>query len=490
MDNNSKEKNKSLRRAMTAEKLTEMLREIDISAAVDSEGAYSATARLTALFDHGTFSRVGAYINRSSEPDEPAGVICGYGAVGGRLVYAFVQDRARMDGAFDSSCGKLICDLYTMAVRNGAPIVGIFDSDGGCIYEGVRMLAALGRTMSANSSAASVIPRIALVPGVCGGTHAVLASSFDFLISVRSSEKSGSDIYAVSPFVSGKKCAPAAEGISAYEAEDEADLYRYARKLISFLPSNNNEGTAVDRDVPEYELQRSPDLKGLCGEALISELSDKKNYICLFSEYATEIAAGFASMGGVGCAFIASERGQNDGALTPAACRVITKIQKFADSFGIPLVAFVDCPGFDNSVTDNAFYLDAASAMTDAFCFSSNPKISVVIGRAYGPGFVYMASKSVGADIAFALTDSCISALSPESSVAFVWNDRIKEGDLTASREMLEVEWREKLASPNDAALCGEIDDIITPSELRPRVISALHMLLGKARFEPMRRKR
>ena len=187
---------------------------------------------------------------------------------------------------------------------------------------------------------------------------------------------------------------------------------------------------------------------------------------------------------------MASERTQKDGALTPAACRVITKIQKFADSFGIPMLSFVDCPGFDNSVDNNAFYLESASAMCDAFAFSSNPKITSVIGRAYGVGFVYMASKSIGADIAFALTDACISALSPEASVAFVWNERIRQNDLTASREMLEIEWREKLASPNDAALCGEIDDILTPSELRPRVIAALHMLLGKKNAPPARKKR
>lgn len=486
MDNNSKEKNKSLRRAMTAEKLTEMLREIDVSAAVESDGEYTAMARLTALFDHGTFSRVGAYMNRSSNPDEPAGVICGYGAVGGRLVYAFAQDRARMNGAFDSTSGKLICDLYAMAMRNGAPIVGIFDSDGAYIYEGAKMLAALGRTAAANSSAVGIVPRIALVPGVCGGTHAVLASSFDFLISVKDS----TEVYAVSPFVNGTKTFPAPEGISAYQAEDEAELYRFARNLIGFLPSNNAEGTAVDYELPEFELQRAPNLRSLCGEALVAEISDKKNYIRLFSEYAPEIAVGFASVGGVGCAYMASERAQKDGALTPAACRAITKIQKFADSFGIPMLSFVDCPGFDNSVTDQAFYLESAAAMCDAFAFSSNPKITAVIGRAYGPGFVYMASKSLGADIAFALTDACISALSPESSVAFVWNERIKQNDLTSSREMLEIEWREKLASPNDAALCGEIDDILTPSELRPRVIAALHMLLGKKNAPPACKRR
>ncbi len=486
MDNNSKEKNKSLRRAMTAEKLTEMLREIDVSAAVESNGEYTASARLTALFDHGTFSRIGAYMNRSSDPDEPAGVICGYGAVGGRLVYAFAQDRARMNGAFDSTSGKLICDLYAMALRNGAPIVGIFDSDGAYIYEGAKMLSALGRTAAANSSAVGIVPRIALVPGVCGGTHAVLASSFDFLISVKES----TELYAVSPFVNGTKSFPAAEGIAAYEAEDESELYRYARNLIGFIPSNNTEGTAVDYEIPEFELQRAPDLRSLCGEALIAEIADKKNYIRLFAEYAPEIAVGFASVGGVGSAYMASDRAHKDGVLTPAACRAITKIQKFADSFGLPMISFVDCPGFDNSVTDQALYLDCAAAMCDAFAFSSNPRITTVIGRAYGAGFVCTASKSLGADIAFALTDACISALSPEASVAFVWNERIKQNDLTASREMLELEWREKLASPNDAALCGEIDDILTPSELRPRLIAALHMLLGKKNAPPVRKKR
>lgn len=486
MDNNSKEKNKSLRRAMTAEKLTEMLREIDISAAVESSGSYTAQARITALFDHGTFSRVGAYMTRSSDPDEPAGVICGYGAVGGRLVYAFAQDKNRMSGAFDSVSGKLICDFYAMALRNGAPIVGIFDSDGACIYEGAKMLSSIGKTFTANSSAVGSIPRIALVPGVCGGTSAVLASSFDFLISVKDS----AEIYAVSHFVNEARSTPAADGISAYEAADEADLYRFARSLIGFLPSNNTEGAAVDFDVPDFELQRAPDLSSLCGETLIAEIADKKNYIRLFAEYAPEIAVGFASVGGVGCAYMASDRAYKDGALTPAACRSVTKIQKFADAFGIPMLSFVDCPGFDNSVTDNAFYLDSASAMCDAFAFSSNPKITSVIGRAYGPGFIYMASKSIGADICFALNDSVISALSPEASVAFLWNDKIREGDLTASREMLELDWREKYASPNDAALCGEVDDILTPSELRPRVVSALHMLLGKKNAVPARRKR
>lgn len=485
MDNNSKEKNKSLRRAVTAEKLTEMLREIDISAAVENGGEYTASARLTALFDHGTFSRIGAYVNRSSDPDAPAGVICGYGAVGGRLVYAFAEDRARMGGALDSASLKLVRDLYALAMRNGAPIVGIFDSAGATVYEGASMLASIGRLMSTNSSASGIIPRIAIVPGACGGSNAVLASSFDFLLTVKSSE-----IYAVPPFVSGCAAAPALDGLSAYEAEDEASLFRFTRTLLSFIPSNNREGTAVDSEISEHELNRAPKLKGMCGEAVISEISDGKKYVRLFSEHAPEVAVGFFTIGGISCAFVSSERSCKDGALTPAACNVIAKLQKFADAFAMPLVVLVDCPGFDNGISEQSLYLEAASRLTDAMCNSQNPKVSVVMGRAYGAGFIYMASKAFGADIAFALDDACISALAPESSVAFLWNDRINEGDLTSSREQLEEKWREEHASPNEAALCGEIDDILSSSELRPRLVSALHMLLGKTTFDAVRRKR
>lgn len=463
MENNSKEKNKSMRRAATAEKLTEMLREIDISSAVEDSGVYSALARLTALFDRGTFSRMGAFVNRSSYPNEPAGVICGYGAVGGRLVYAFAQDSTRMDGAFDAGMGKLICDLYNAAMQSGAPIVGIFDSKADCIYEGARMLSALGRTFKANSGASGVIPRIAIVPGACTGSQAVLASSFDFLISL-SGEKQKSEIYAVTPLSDGVPFDPACMGISCFAAADEAELYRYARKLISFIPSNNKEGTAIDPELTEYDLSRTVDVRGLCGEELMCEISDEKNYIRLFADYSPEIAVGFASVGGVACACIASDRRYRDGMLTPSACRVIAKLQGFADSFGMPLLAFVDCPGLDDSVTDNAGYLDSLASLADAFCFSTNPKVSAVIGRAYGTGFVYMCSKSCGADVAFALTDAVISAIAPEASV--------------------------ELASLNDAALCGEIDDILTPSELRPRVVSALHMLLGKPSFDSSRKKR
>lgn len=482
MTNNGAEKKKSTLRAVTAERLTEMLKDIDVSHGKTKDGAYSARARITALFDRNTFSEVGAYINRSrsSNPDEFSGVICGYGAIGGRLAFAFVQDRARMGGAFGRYSAKKIISLYEMAQKNGAPIIGIFDSDGVSVYEGVRALAGLGNTLGASSRAAGSIPRIALIPGVCGGNMAVLASGFDFVLSTAPGDKTGSEIFAISPFVNGVTVT-ADTGFTSIETKDEDELYDTARKLLSFLPSSGAEGPVI----ADGDLDAKPDITGLTGEALVSAIADKNNYIRLWSRYAPGLAAGFAVVGGVSCAYIANDRTHKGGAITPQACRVVARIEKFADRFGIPLISLVDCPGFDSGEKDDAEYISAAADLIDAMQNSTNAKISAVVGRAYGPGFVYMASKSCGGDIAFATPDSCISTLSPEASVALLWNDRIRAADLSASREMLEREWREQYASPNEAALCGEIDDIVSAKDMRARIVSALQMLIGKSTLKP-----
>lgn len=491
MSNNGGEKKKSLLRALTAEKLTEMLKEIDVSAVKGKEGEFSARARITALFDHGTFSEIGTYMNRSSDPDEAEGVICGYGAVDGRLTFAFAQDRNRMNGAFDEVAGKKIDALYAMAVKNGAAVVGIFDSDGTCVYEGVKAMSALGRTLGASARAAGIVPRIALVSGVCGGSMAVLASAFDFVLTVKASDGAGSDIYAVSPFVTGVISDPARNGVSAVETEDENDLFATARKLLSYVPSNNAAGPVIIEEIAEPE--RPANVAGLTGDGLAAMLGDGRDFLRLWAGWSEGLTVGFTSLGGIACAYAISDKTVNDGALTPASMKAAARMIKFADAFGIPMITAVDCPGF--SVTegenhDDAAYLEAAADLVNAVSCAANPRVAAVIGRAYGAGFIYLASKAMGNDVTFALPEACISALSPEASVALVWNDRISDADLSSTREMLETEWKEKLSSPNEAALCGEVDDIVSSDELRARVVSALNMLLGKARTEPVRRRR
>ncbi len=474
------EKNKGLRKQLTSEKLTEMLKEIDISAVKESEGKYSARAGLTALFDHGTFSETGKYVAGSSDPETAESVICGYGAVNGELVFAFAQDRSRQNGAFDEYSEKKIVALYDMALKNGAPIVGIFDSDGIAVYEGVRALASLGRTLSAACASGGVVPRIAIVPGVCGGTMGVWASTFDFVLTVDGDGEHKSELYAVSPFVSGGKNIRAESGASCLGCASADEAFAAARRLLSFLPSNRAEGTPVG----EGDLDRAADIAGLTGEELVAQLADGngKEFIRLWGEYAPEMVAGFARIGGVSCAVIANDSRVGEGALTVRACKAAAEIQSFAGRFGMPLISLADSSGLDRNEKDSAAYISAARDMVTSLVLYDNAKIGAVVGNAYGAGFMYMGSKALGADVAFALPDARIGALSPETSVAFLWNDRVREDDIFSTREMLEREWSEKILSPAEAAVAGEIDDIVSPAELRARIVSALYMLLGKSR--------
>ena len=430
-----------------------------------------ARARLAALFDEGSFAEIGTYVCRSTDIKSPAGVICGYGAINGRLAFAFAEDRARMRGAFDKAGSEKILALYDMARRNGAPVFEIYDSDGLFIREGVRALAAVGSTLARARTLHGVVPRVALVPGNCGGTMAALAASADFLLSCRGE----GEIYAVSPFLTGRKPAPADKGISDLELADEDALFAAARELMGYIPSNAADGAVQTADA---DLVGAPDASGLAGTELIAALADGGKYLRLDGAYAPGLAAGFGVFGGVSCAFLASVPTADDGALSVPALRAAEKLVRFADAFSIPLLSFVDCPGFSGE-GDDAELIRAAADLSAALAEAKNPRVSVVTGRAYGPAFILLASRTLGSDVTYALPDAQVSALSPEASVAFVENDRVgRDG----SRAELVDEWRVRRADPEDGAICGEIDDIVSPVDLRPRVLSAVQMLLGKSR--------
>ncbi|MBO4322877.1 MAG: hypothetical protein J5919_07750 [Clostridia bacterium] len=489
MANTNPIKKRSLRRQLTAEKLGEMLREIEVDAAGKvGDGEYTARARITALFDRGSFAETGRFINRSSDPDEASGVITGYGSVGGRLVFAFAEDRSRMKGACDSAGGKKIRLLIETAVRNGSPVVGIFDSDGISVTEGISALSALGEVASASAAAAGEVPRIALIPGVCGATSAAIAASFDFVLSLRRKDGSGTDLFAAPPFQSGELINPAVSGISCFEASSEPELYETAQKLISLIPQNSSEGCSISDHDPSEE-NRSPDLGGLTGRALCEAVSDAGASLPLFAASSEGLAIAAAPLGGVGCMIAAGDRTVSDGALTRGAAEALAKTAAFADAFGMPLVLLTDCPGID--VSDGSpEYLNSLAELSKVMASSTNPRVTAFVGRAYGAGFVLLGSRSSGSDAVFALPDSAISAMSPESSVAFLWNEKVRANDLSSSREMLEREWREKYSSPVEAAIAGEVDDILPADALRPRIISAVYMLIGKSRTGRGRRSR
>lgn len=439
--------------------------------------------RIETLFDSSTFVELGAYTRRSENSQDIESVVCGYGAVNGRLVFAFAQDSGINKGAFGERHAKKIADMYSLAIKNGAPVVGVFDSAGAVVYDGATAMAAYGRVMKCVSDASGIIPQIALIGGTCTGSAAVLASMFDVTVTVKNSSK----LYVNSPFVTGEENSAAivtASGLSVTEADNEEEAFAFVKKLINILPHNNAEG-AVAFDIDD-DINRtlSFDTKNYNINGLLTDISDSGSFIRLYEKYSSNICVGFARFGGVVSGIIASDP-SNGGILDISSARIASRIVSFCDSFGIPVVTLVDSKGLDTSDgVEGAAYACELSRLAMAYTSSDNAKVTVVLGAAYGAAYTLLGSKSLGADIAYALDDACISVLSPEASVAFLWNDKVGE----RTREEVEDEWKAKYASAADAAACGEIDDVIEASELRKRICAALSMLAYKADGAPARK--
>lgn len=436
--------------------------------------------RIECLFDAGTFVELGAYTRRPTSSEDFESVVCGYGAVDGKLVFAFAQDSGRTKGAFGERHAKKIADMYSLAVKNGAPVVGVFDSAGAVIYDGAAALAAYGKFMKCVSDASGIIPQIALIDGVCGGSSAVVASMFDFAVTVKDKSK----LYVNSPFVigeeAGKSAFAVANGLAAAEAENEAEAFAFVKKLLSAIPQNNAEGVISADITDDINRAVSFDSDNYKIDELIATLSDNGQFVRVYEKYADSLCAGFASFGGVMAGVVAV-----CGKLDIRAARAAAKTVSFCDSFGLPVLTLVDSEGLDVSLeAESAAYASELSRLAMAYASADNAKVTVVLGKAYGAAFTLLGSKAMGADMAYALEDACISVLSPEASVAFVWNDKVGE----KSREEVEAEWKEKCASAADAADCGEIDDVIESAELRQRICSALSMLALKANGTPERK--
>lgn len=436
-------------------------------------------ARLESIFDSGTFVELGAYTKRQGSESDFEGVLCGYGAVNGKLAFAFVQDSGRTKGAFGERHAKKIANMYALAVKNGAPVIGVFDSAGAVVYDGASALAAYGRFMKCISDASGIIPQIAVIDGVCGGSSAVAASMFDFTVTIKDKSK----LYVNSPFIVGEGTGSSefatANGISAYGAKDEADAFAFVRALVNALPANNADGAFNDNG-DDMNRAVSFDADNYNAKELIASIADNGSFTELYADYTDNAVLGIASFGGITTGVVAATN-----KLNIKAARAISKLVSFCDSFALPVLTLVDSEGLEVSAeAESAAYASELARLAYAYTSSNNAKLTVVVGKAYGAAFTLLGSKSVGADMALALPTACISVLSPEASVAFVWNSKVGE----QSREELETEWKEKCASAAEACDRGEIDDIVAPEELRARVCAGFAMLASKAEGAPTRR--
>ena len=421
--------------------------------------------KIASLFDAGTFVEIGAYIKRSGSNETYDGVICGYGAVSGKLAFAFVQDCDRTKGAFDEAGARKIEMLYEMAIKNGAPVIGVFDSAGAVVLDGSAALSAYGRFVSCVAKASGIVPQIAVYDGICTGMALTIANMFDLSVKVEGK----AELYLTAT-------ANEKDMLCAIDAKDEDEAFAAVRNLVEILPQNNKDDAS---QMSGDDAARAVSVAGLTGKALVEALADNG----VFTEiYAKEsgIVTGFAFLGGTLCGVIASNTACDAGKIGFLGAKKAADMISFCDRFGIAVLTLVDSEGLCNCACPKC-----TARLAMAYANATCAKVTAVVGKAYGAGFTLLGSKSLGADIELALDSAVISVMSPESAVAFLMNDQITA---EKSRADVEKEWCDKYASAVCAAEKGDIDDIVEEATLRARICSALYMLSSKADGCPERK--
>jgi len=437
-------------------------------------GKLNAHARMKLLFDEGTFVEVGTYLCRKrteldvdfSDDFEP--VVTGYGAIGGTLVYAFSQDYTRLSGALGEMHAKKIAKIIEMASGSGAPLVGVFDSAGAKIYEGVDALAGYGAIMSAIAKA-DHITKLAVVSGPCGGSNAVIAQMFDFIIAT----ESGSLYIAPSSVLEDKTLGTpkklAETGITSLTANDDADAFAYVKKLISYLYAEN-----VSGDDPS----RAVDIDGILENDnyevrdVIAQIVDNGSFFELKADHARHMVTGFATVNSRPVAIIANDPAVKGGKLCPCTAEKAAEFIEFASARDIPVLTLVDSEGV--AMCDKAEQKNISKKLAKLVRSYNNSytNVTVVLGRAFGTAYTVMASKGICRTVALALDRAQIAPMAPERAVEFL-------GEVADESKAVETaaDWAEKFASPLEAAKSGHIDDIIEASELRARIAASLEML-------------
>lgn len=451
--------------------------------AINNSSKSTARERLTCLFDEGTFVEIGAYVMKRGDDitksEELEGVVCGWGAIDGRLVYAFAQDYSRAKGAMSEYHAKKIISLYRLAVENGSPIIGVFDSAGALIPEGIRSVAGYGKIMNAAANASGVIPQIALVAGNCTGASSVIAGMYDFAVAL-----DGVGFSFTPSFNLDDKVSASADGLATASVSSEAELFAYARKLISYLPSNNSEGTVME--ISGDDASRAVDISSYLASHkasdIVSQIADRGEYLELYKSYADDVFTAFASVANTVCGITAT----NGGRLTPMGARKAARFVSFCDAFDIPVVTLLDCQGtVSNAINEKAPYSAELAKLSMAYATAKCPLVTVVTGEAYGTVLALFGSKANGADVVYALESAKLGAMNAASAVAFMQNDKIGG---KVSREELEREYSMKMGSASAAAAAGEVDDIIADGEIRARIAAAVLMLSSKSKNQPTKR--
>ena len=418
----------------------------------------SALGRLEALFDNGEFTQLDAY---AKSADGEVEVVAGFGSVNGTAVYAFSQDKSIGDGAFTvAQCAK-IKKVYDLALKTGCPVVGIYDSNGVKLTEGFEVLNAYGELIKASSAMSGVCPQISLVAGSCLGSAALIANMADIVVAVKDA-----DFYVTVPSeVTALQSAN--EGTVDILAQDVASAINCVRDAVALLPSNNLDCA------PIFDFSEKVSALGAdsTAEDIVSAIADEGSLLELKSEYADNSITALASVMGSSVGIVAF-RGN---ALCPSCIYKAEALVKLCDAYSLPIITVVNADGVIREKENQL--LTALTKLTTAYAGATCPKISVITGNAVGSAYITLAGRGANADYVISWDSAVISPLEADSAVAFLYNDRLAQGE---DRAALEAEYKDTIASPFTAAACGAVDSICAPQDTRKSVISALDMLSGK----------
>jgi len=477
-----------------------------------AKGKLTARERLNLLLDEGSFRELDMFVTHrctdfGMEKNRPVGdsVVTGWGAIDGRLVYVFVQDFTVFGGSVSKVHGEKICKVMDLAMKNGAPLIGVNDSGGARIQEGVDSLWAYGEIFTRNTLASGVIPQISVIMGPCAGGAVYSPAITDFIFMVQET----SHMFITGPqvirAVTGEEVTQEALGGAAahsvksgaahFMGADEPQTLAMVRRLLSFLPQNNLEDPPrvepaddpgrvderLDTLVPD-DPSKPYDMK-----EIILRVVDDGDFMEVHERYATNFIVGFARMDGRPVGIVAQQPKILAGVIDINAADKGARFIRFCDCFNVPLVTFCDTPGFMPGVAqEHGGIIRHGAKMLYAFAEATVPKVAVITRKAYGGAYIVMSSKHLRGDINYAWPSAKIAVMGPEGAVNIIARTEIKEAeDPEARRAELLEDYRDKFANPYVAASRGYIDDVIEPHETRPRLINALEMLQNKQDTNP-----
>jgi acetyl-CoA carboxylase carboxyltransferase component len=471
------------------------------------KGKMTARERLDLLMDKGSFREIDVFVTHTCNDFGLAeqkilgdGVVTGYGTINGRLVYVYAQDFTVFGGSVSLAHARKICKIMDMAMKNGAPIIGLNDGGGARIQEGVYGLAGFAEIFYRNVMASGVIPQISVIMGPCAGGAVYSPALTDFVIMVKDTSQmfiTGPDVVKTvtqeevtfedlgGAFVHASK-----SGVAHFAAENEEDAIYLVQNLLDYLPSNNMDDPPVlpTQDDPFRQAEELDTLvpdsptKPYDMKLLIQHMVDDGQFFEVHEHWAQSIIVGFARLGGRSVGLVAQQPAVLAGVLDSESSQKAARFVRFCDSFNIPLVVLEDVPGFMPGVNqEHGGIIRHGAKLLYAFSEATVPKVTVIVRKAYGGAYCVMNPRHLGADMVLAWPSAEIAVMGPEGAVNVVFRRELAEAQdpVTRKNELVE-DYRQRFANPYVAASAGFIDNVIEPHETRPRLINVLEMLQNK----------